>query len=122
MQQVLNSWVSDWESLNHDLYRQNYSQTDYYAHNRDFKNWDARKRWTNRNKTRIEVNYSGLNIFVYPGEENLVLMQFSQTYESNDYNVKSPKELYWHKYDSGWKIVYEGVRIFPKVGIEMVDN
>jgi murein L,D-transpeptidase YafK len=122
MQQVLHSWISDWESLNHDRYRQNYSQTDYYAHNRDFKNWDARKRWTNRNKTRIEVNYSGLNIFVYPGEENLVLMQFGQTYESNNYNVKSPKELYWHKYDSGWKIVYEGVRIFPRVGIEMVDN
>jgi len=63
-----------------------------------------------------------LNIFVYPGEENLVLMQFSQTYESNDFNVNSPKELYWKRYDSGWKIVYEGVRIFPKVGIEMVEN
>ena len=122
MQEVLNKWVSDWESLNHDRYRQNYSQTDYYAQNRDFKNWDARKRWINHNKTRIEVNYSGLNIFIYPGEENLVLMQFDQTYESNNFNMNSPKELYWHRSDSGWKIVYEGIRKFPKVGVEMVEN
>ena len=97
-------------------------KADYYAHNRDFKNWDARKRRTNRNKTRIEVNYSDLNIFVYPEEENLILMQFNQTYESNDLNLKSPKELYWREYDNGWKIVYEGVRLFPKVGIEMVGH
>jgi murein L,D-transpeptidase YafK len=122
MQAVLNNWVSDWESLNHDRYRQNYSQTDFYAQNRDFKNWDARKRWTNRNKTRIEVNYSDLNIFVYPGEENLVLMQFGQTYESSNFNVNSPKELYWLKDNSEWKIVYEGVRKFPKVGVEMAEN
>jgi len=122
MQQVLSSWISDWESLSHDRYRLNYSQTEYYAYNRDFKNWDARKRWINRNKTRIEVNYSDLNIFTYPGEENLVLMQFMQTYDSNDFNSKSPKELYWRKNDSGWKIVYEGIRVFPKDGIEMVEN
>lgn len=119
---VLNSWISDWESLNHERYRQNYSQTDYYAHNRDFKNWDGHKRWRNRNKTRIEVDYSELNIFNYPGEENLVLMQFRQDYQDNDIDLESSKELYWHRNQNRWQIVYEGNRSFPKVGTEMVSN
>jgi len=122
MKQVLDSWISDWESLNHDRYRQNYSATDYYAHKRDFKNWDRYKRRTNRNKTRIEVKYSELNIFNYPGEDNLVLMQFSQNYASNELDLKSPKELYWYKDQDRWQIVYEGTRIFPKVDTKMVEN
>jgi murein L,D-transpeptidase YafK len=119
---VLNSWISDWESLNHERYRQNYSQTDYYAHNRDFKNWDGNKRWRNRNKTRIEIEYSELNIFNYPGEDNLVLMQFRQDYQDDNLDLESSKELYWHRNQSRWQIVYEGNRSFPKVGTEMVSN
>jgi murein L,D-transpeptidase YafK len=122
MQTVLNNWISDWESLSHDRYRQNYSQTDYYAHDRDFRNWDNFKRRTNSKKTLIAVEYSELNIFNYPGEENLVLMQFKQNYESNSLDLKSPKELYWHKENNAWKIVYEGTRIFPIVGTKMVEN
>jgi murein L,D-transpeptidase YafK len=122
MQAILVDWLGDWESLDHERYRQNYSQTDYYAHNRDFKNWDAFKLRTNRKKTRIEVEYSDLNIFKYPGEDNLVLMQFRQNYKSNNFDLKSPKELYWYKEQSRWKIVYEGSRIFPKVSTEMVEN
>jgi murein L,D-transpeptidase YafK len=122
MQQVLDSWISDWESLSHDRYRQNYSATDYYAYKRDFKNWDSYKRRANRNKTRIDVKYSELNIFNYPGEENLVLMQFSQNYASNDLDLMSPKELYWYKDQDRWQIVYEGTRLFPGVGTKMVEN
>jgi len=107
---VLSRWIVDWESLDHDRYRQNYSQTDYQAHGRSFKNWDRYKRRINSTKTRIKVDYSDLNIFNYPGEENLVLMQFRQSYQSNNLNVKSNKELYWYKADDDWKIVYEGNR------------
>jgi murein L,D-transpeptidase YafK len=122
MRAVLNNWIGDWESLSHDRYRQNYSQTDFYAYKRNFKKWDDHKRWANRNKKRIAVEYSELNIFNYPGEENLVLIQFKQNYESNNLDLKSPKELYWHKENKAWKIVYEGTRIFPKVGTKMVEN
>jgi murein L,D-transpeptidase YafK len=107
---VLSRWILDWESLSHDRYRQNYSQTNYQAHGRNFKNWDRYKRRINRVKTRIKVGYSDLSIFTYPGEENLVLMQFRQEYRSNDLNLGTNKELYWHKADANWKIVYEGTR------------
>jgi hypothetical protein len=122
MQAILVDWLGDWESLDHERYRQNYSQTEYYAHNRDFKNWDAFKLRTNRKKTRIDVEYSDLNIFKYPGEDDLVLMQFRQDYKSSNFDLKSPKELYWHKEQNRWEIVYEGSRIFPKIITEIVEN
>lgn len=110
---ALSRWVDDWESLNHDRYRQNYSQTDYQAHGRKFKNWDRYKRQINSVKTRIKVEYSDLNIFNYPGEQNLVLMQFRQEYQSNNLDLESNKELYWHKAEDKWQIVYEGTRSLP---------
>jgi murein L,D-transpeptidase YafK len=110
---ALSRWVNDWESLNHDRYRQNYSQTDYQAHGRSFKNWDRYKRRLNSAKTRIKVEYSDLNIFNYPGEQNLVLMQFAQKYQSNNLDLESNKELYWLKAGDKWQIVYEGTRILP---------
>ena len=122
MQTLLNNWINDWESLDHNRYRQNYSQTNYWAHQRDFDSWDNFKRRTNRKKTRINVDYSELNVFNYPGEENLVLMQFAQTYESNNFDLKSPKELYWHKENNRWQIVYEGTRIFPKIVSNRVED
>jgi hypothetical protein len=87
--QLLSTWLADWESLDHERYR---------------------------------VEYSRLNIFNYPGEENLMLMQFEQSYRSNNLNVDSPKELYRRNTEANWHIVYEGNRTFPAPDTAIVDN
>ena len=107
---LMTSWLHDWESLDHERYRRHYSQTELNASGRNFKNWDAHKRRVNKVKTRIEIGYSNLNIFKYPGERDLLLIQFDQEYRSNNLDVDSPKELYWRKLDGDWQIVYEGNR------------
>ncbi len=120
--QLLSSWLIDWESLDHDRYRRHYSQAGLNAFGRDFRRWDDHKRWVNRNNTRIEVEYSKLNIFNYPGEDNLMLMQFQQSYRSNNLNLESRKELYWRKNGPDWQIVYEGTRSFPVPDNSIVKN
>lgn len=119
---LLSSWINAWESLDHDVYREHYSRSGYESYGRDFKSWDNHKRWINRDKTRIKVEYNNLNIFNYPGEKDLMLMQFNQRYRSNDLNLDSAKEIYWSKQDQGWKIVYEQVRSFPKTSSQIVEN
>ena len=104
----------DWESLDHDAYRSHYSPSEFLAYGRDFKAWDGHKRWVNRHKTRVEVAFENLNIFVYPGESDLVLMQFDQQYRSNNLDVDTGKEIYWRLNDDRWQIVYEGIRSFPE--------
>jgi len=120
--ELLSTWLIDWESLDHERYQRHYSRAELNAFGRDFKSWDGHKRWINRNKTWIEVEYSKLNIFNYPGEEDLMLMQFEQSYRSNNLNLDSPKELYWHKTGTHWQIVHEGSRRFPLPDTTIVEN
>jgi murein L,D-transpeptidase YafK len=120
--QLLSSWIFDWESLDHDRYNSHYSRTELDAYGRNFKEWEGHKRWVNRNRTWVEIEYSKLNVFNYPGEDNLLLMQFEQSYRSNNLNIDSPKELYWHKDPEQWQIVYEGQRSFPVPDTSIVEN
>ena len=122
MLQKLSNWMKDWKSNNHQLYTQHYSTTDLQAEGRNYKQWEGHKRWVNRNRSDINIEYSNLNIFQYPGEENLVLMQYDQVYRSNNLNIDSHKELYWKEQANGWKIVYEGTRDFSLSEIELADN
>ncbi|MCP4490239.1 MAG: L,D-transpeptidase family protein [Gammaproteobacteria bacterium] len=119
---TLNSWVGDWESLDHKRYRQHYSKSEFLAYGRDFAKWDAHKRWISDKKTQVTVEYSDLNIFVYPGEKDLVLMQYEQNYASNNLDLISPKEIYWRKFPNRWQIVYEGSRTFPKPTSKIAQN
>ncbi len=119
---TISRWLGDWQSLDHERYRQHYSRQEYHAYGRDFKKWDGHKRWVNRKKTYVKVEYNNLSVFNYPGEKDLVLVQFQQNYASNNLNLISPKELYWHRKDQQWQIVYEGTRTFPKPGANIVAN
>jgi len=120
--QLLSSWIFDWESLDQEKYSRHYSRTELDAYGRNFKKWDSHKRWINRNKTWIEIEYSKLNIFNYPGEESLMLMQFEQSYRSSNLSVESPKELYWRNNGQRWQILYEGERSFPIPDTTIVEN
>lgn len=119
---TISRWVDDWQSLEHDRYRQHYSRDEFLAYDRDFKKWDSHKRWVNRKKSYVKVEYKDLNVFNYPGEKDLVLVQFEQNYASNNFNLTSPKELYWRRNDRQWQIVYEGTRTFPKPATSVVEN
>jgi murein L,D-transpeptidase YafK len=119
---VLTQWISDWESNDHKRYTSHYSKTDFEAYGRDFKTWENHKRWVNRNKKGVNVEYRNLNIFKYPGEENLITMQYDQSYHSNNLNISTAKELYWKQQKKQWAIVYEGVLEYQKVEDSLVEN
>lgn len=119
---VLSSWISDWESNNHNIYREHYSKKDFFANKRNFKSWDGHKKWVGRGRTDIKVEYRNLNIFNYPGEEDLVLMQFAQSYSSSNLNIEMTKEMYWRKADNRWQIVYEDARDFLLPDNQLVQN
>ncbi len=119
---LLSRWQDDWQSLDHARYRAHYSPTELDANGRDFAAWDAYKRRVNQRKTFIRVDYSGLNVFDYPGEDGLMLMQFVQHYRSNNYNVDGDKEIYWRRGAGRWRIVYENGRRIATPAVAAVDN
>ncbi len=123
MLQQLTRWIKDWESNDHNQYIRHYSETDFNANGRDFREWEGHKRWVKRDRTNIKIEFSNLNIFHYPGEQDLVLMQYDQDYQSSNLNVSSPKEIFWKKHQSEqWKIVYEGIRQFKTAEDKLAEN
>jgi len=107
MLQDFSSWQTDWESLNHDKLMAHYS-SDYLVDGRNFKQISGHKKWVNRKKEYVHMEYSNLSVFKYPGEKDLRLLKFTQDYKSNNYNSVSEKELYWLKDKDGtWRIVFE---------------
>jgi len=114
MKQVFSNWIIDWESLEFDRFKRHYSEKNYQAHGRNYKNWVRYQRKINSKKTYINVEYENLNMFRYPGEKDLILMQFDQFYQSNNLKINLAKQLFWMKSGSeeniSWKIVYEGRR------------
>lgn len=105
--ELFSHWQQDWESLSHNKYIGHYS-SNYSANDRNFKKMSAHKRWVNAKKQYIKIGYSELNIFKYPGEENLKLFKYIQDYQSNNYDSITPKELYWSKdFDAQWRIIFE---------------
>ena len=107
--QTMSRWMSDWESNDHDRYVRHYSPSEFEAYGRDYHRWEGHKRWVNRNKTFVRVEFSNLSIFRYPGEADLVTMQYDQEYASDELKLAAVKELFWRQQAGQWKIVYEGV-------------
>ena len=65
----------------------------------------AHKRRVNAGKKFIDVELRDVSVFEYPGEVDLVLMQFDQRYRSDNFSSMRRKQQYWRREDGEWKIV-----------------
>jgi murein L,D-transpeptidase YafK len=101
-------WRNDWESRDVDLYLRHYSK-EYSGLGKDYKSWVEYKRRVNPSKKFIKVNLSNRSMFLYPGEQQLMVVTFVQDYTSDNFKRKFTKRQYWRMEDDGqWRIVYEG--------------
>jgi murein L,D-transpeptidase YafK len=104
----IETWRSKWSALNTDAYLSFYAddfRTDDGMNKAQFATY---KRKINEGKRHISVTLSDLDLFSYPGEQNLVLAEFTQVYKSDNFAESSRKEQYWRRgADGQWKIVRE---------------
>jgi len=85
----------------------------FYA--RDFRGNDGSSRphfddakLLSKTTTPLDIHLTGLNLFAYPGQQDLMLAQFTQDYSIDSVSHISRREQYWQRQSSGrWKIVYE---------------
>jgi murein L,D-transpeptidase YafK len=107
LNQKLENWRHDWESLDADKYLRHYSQS-FSAAGQDYRSWAEQKRQVNASKSWIKIKVSNVSMFAYPGNDNLAVVTFDQDYASNNLKNQMRKRQYW-KLDGGeWRIVYEG--------------
>lgn len=109
LENLTHNWQQDWESLDLARYLSHYSESKFRSGKKNFKYWSDNKGKVNSRKSFIKIKLSDVNIFRYPGVENMLEFYFHQDYRSSNYSKASNKRLYWQK-DSQqqWRIVYEG--------------
>lgn len=104
----IESWRGKWSALNTEAYLSFYGddfRTDDGMNKAQFVLY---KRRVNQGKRHIDVKLRDLDLFSYPGEQDLVLAEFTQEYRSDNYVTSTRKEQYWRREADGlWKIVRE---------------
>lgn len=106
---VLARWEKDWESIDTDALIAHYSAEKFNLGRGNFTQWAARKKQVNRDKTEIELELDIQSLFLYPGEDAMFEVTFTQHYTSNNFSNTSDKRQLWQKNSEGrWQIIYEG--------------
>lgn len=104
----LDQWERAWESLDAvpylDFYSKNFTNLE-----KNIDEWEAYKKRVNGNKSFIDVAISDVGIYRYPGEGDMVWVEYYQTYSSSNYRSRGWKRQLWKKEaDNIWRITYEG--------------
>jgi hypothetical protein len=102
----LEAWRRDWESMDNERYLAHYSQR-FSANGQDFKAFSTQKRQVQSGKSALQVKMSDVSMFQYPGKENLMVVTFTQEYQSNNLNNTMKKRQYWQLENGQWRIMYE---------------
>ncbi len=104
----LADWLAAWSANDVAAYLNFYHST-FSDGNKDLDQWRAYKTRINAAKNWINVAASDVSIFSYPGESDLLVVEYSQTYRSSNYNHSGRKTVFWQRVDDNqWQIVYEG--------------
>ena len=105
--QAIESWRSDWESLDTEKYLKHYSAK-FQSADQTYAQWAAHKRKVNGGKVWVKVGLTGVSMFRNPGKDDFVVVSFEQGYRSSNLSNSMRKRQYWMKEGARWKIIYEG--------------
>jgi len=103
---ALETWRQDWESLDTDRYLSHYSES-FRTDSMSLSRWIAHKRRVNAAKSFIRVGVDDVGLYRYPGESELYLVTFEQSYRSNNFHSRKWKQQFWRREAGGWRIVHE---------------
>jgi murein L,D-transpeptidase YafK len=103
---AIDKWRRDWETRDTDRYLSHYSKA-FRTPGMNRRDFAQHKRRVNAGKRFIGVELENVGAFRYPGEENLVLVDFLQHYRSDNFNRTRRKQQYWQREGEIWRIVFE---------------
>lgn len=106
LERALDAWRKDWESLNTDRYLSHYSAK-FSSGKQDLQGWAAQKRQVNANKNWVKIKLDKVSMFLYPERDNLAVVTFQQSYESNNLRNDMRKRQFWIKEGGRWRILHE---------------
>jgi murein L,D-transpeptidase YafK len=105
--QQLERWRQDWESRNLERYLAHYAAS-FSDGRANLRRWSRQKRAAFTGKASVKVRLTDVTIFLYPGREDLAVVDFTQSYSAGGVADETRKRQYWVQENGVWKIAYEG--------------
>lgn len=106
LEEHVEGWRQAWESRDVGHYLSFYSDS-FRTLEMDRGAFGDHKRRVNVGKKFIRVDLDEVGIYAYPGEPDLVVVDFVQRYESDTFSNSRRKHQYWRLEDGAWRIVFE---------------
>jgi murein L,D-transpeptidase YafK len=107
LQTQIEDWRDDWESLNTPHYLEHYAQ-DFLSERQNLSDWAKHKYRVNSTKSWAKIKLDQISIFLYPGRDDMAVVNFDQDYASSNFTYRTKKRQYWILENGRWKIIYEG--------------
>lgn len=110
VQATLERWRQSWEQADIDTYLTMYTNK-FWADGHDIKSWQNYKKRVFASKTFQKIDLSDVSLLGYPqpiDNQPVIVANFKQHYQSNNYNGDMRKRLYMTKEQGQWKVLYEG--------------
>lgn len=108
LNEAIETWRRDWESMDTTRYLGHYSKR-FRAGKQDYTDWARQKAGVAAGKSWVKVGLRNLSVLRNPDHsEDSVMVSFEQDYTSNNFSNVLQKRQYWVKENGAWKIIYEG--------------
>ncbi len=126
VQAAIQSWLEDWQSLNHKAYMSHYD-TEFKTDKYNYQSWSRYKKRINQKKTYIRIQITDMKMQAdvrVQGEG--IIVSFEQSYQSSNYQTRGHKELYLLRRNKAapWLILDEGTTVHsqhPQVKVRLED-
>ena len=107
---TLHAWKEAWESRDADSLFSFYDPRRFNTADDDFENWARKKELVLAIHENLKLTIRDIELFEYPGEQNVVMADFEQELESDEFSSTIRKQQYWRQSDNGeWKVIFEGL-------------
>lgn len=104
----IDNWLNDWRAQDTEKYLSHYSK-DFSTNGINYQQWAEHKYRVQASKPEVEISLSNISMFSYPDpQKKLVVVDFTQNFNSPHLKNKMQKRQYWIQEDNRWKIIYEG--------------
>ncbi len=111
VQGAVEQWRKDWQSGDVERYLSHYDEN-FWADGHNKKSWHERKRRVAQGKQWQKIALSDISLYAYPRDagngREMMVVNLTQKYDSNNYKSEMGKRLYLVKAKSGWRVLYEG--------------
>jgi murein L,D-transpeptidase YafK len=103
----LDQWRQAWLAQDIQRYMRFYSEDFVSGGGETRKDWQARKGQLFSYKLPHEIAFSDIFLYKYPGEQQLIVSVFTQTYHKAGKTSVERKRIWWQWQDDMWKILTE---------------